>query len=100
MCSELQEILRDMPKGRLTGDLTEARLKQFPAIRREAKVRKYDQPFHSLRKSCARDWAQQHPQHVISRWLGHSSITVTDQYYLQTPESEYDRAAARSIFPE
>ena len=50
-------------------------------------------PIHSLRKSCILDWADRHPAHVVKEWAGHADLNTTDSYYLQVPESEYERAA-------
>jgi hypothetical protein len=34
---------------------------------------------------------------VLKEWAGHSSLDVTDKYYLQVSESEYKRAVERSF---
>ena len=99
ICPELRKILSKAPKGRLVGDLTNGKIrKQFPLILRKARVKPYDKPFQSMRKSCIRDWSMKHPVHVVRQWSGHSSLDVMDKYYLQVPGSEYDRAAKESLF--
>ena len=43
--------------------------------------------FHNMRASCATDWAEALPAHVValreSSWLGHSPL-VAAKHYLQT----------------
>jgi integrase len=64
----------------------------------KAGVVPYSRPYHSLRKSCARDWAERYPAHVVKEWMGHSSFDTTDKYYLQVPESEYMRASDNNFW--
>ncbi len=58
----------------------------------------YSKPFHTLRKCCETDWAQQYPQHAVSEWIGHD-ITVSASHYLKVPEELYraPRAQAQSV---
>ena len=67
--------------------------RDFGVICKRAGVLRYAKPIHSLRKSCIRDWADRHPAHVVKEWAGHTDLNTTDTYYLQVPESEYERAA-------
>ena len=100
ICPELREILSRAPEGTLVGDVTNGKIrKQFPRILRKARVKPYAKPFQSLRRSCITDWSMKHPSHVVRQWSGHGSLVVMDKYYLQTPESEYDRAADEELFP-
>ena len=100
ICPELRKVLAKAPKGRLVGDLTNGKIrKQWPKILKKARVKTYAKPFQSLRKSCIRDWSMKHPSHVVRQWSGHGSLEVMDKYYLQTPASEYDRAAKEKLLP-
>ncbi len=67
--------------------------KPFDRLCKRVGVQPWSRPFHTLRKTRATRWAREFPQHVVSAWLGHSSITTTDRYYLQVSEIEFDRAA-------
>jgi integrase len=55
-----------------------------------AGVALYAKPFHTLRKNCETDWAQEYPQHVVSEWIGHD-ISVSAEHYLRVPEELYVR---------
>jgi hypothetical protein len=72
--------------------------RNFQVLCRRAGVVKYSKPFHTLRKSCIRDWAENYPALVVKEWPGHSSPDVTDKYYLQVPESEYDRPSNTGLW--
>ncbi len=102
ICPELRQLLKGRPKGKLVGSLQNSKRldNQYTEILCAAKVKPYPGPFQSLRKSCIRDWAQRFPLHVVKEWSGHASIVTMDQYYLQVPPGEYDRAASTSIFPK
>jgi len=39
--------------------------------------------FQNLRASCATDWVQRYPSHVVAKWLGHSP-KVAAQHYLMS----------------
>ena len=67
--------------------------RDFGLICKRAGVLHHAKPIHNLRKSCIRDWADRHPAHVVKEWAGHGDLNTTDTYYLQVPESEYERAA-------
>lgn len=58
-----------------------------------AGVPRYSKPFHTLRKNCITDWAQDFPMHVVKEWAGHSSLVTTDEYYLKVSPAEYKSAA-------
>ena len=47
--------------------------------------------FHDLRHTCASLWFEAGiPLAVISRWLGHASVAVTDQVYVHLrPDDDY-----------
>ncbi|MBD3263454.1 tyrosine-type recombinase/integrase [Candidatus Woesearchaeota archaeon] len=59
-----------------------------------AGLRVWAKPFHTLRKSCATDWAKQYPQHAVSEWLGHS-MQVAQDHYLKVTEQLYDQATGK-----
>ncbi len=48
--------------------------------------------FHNLRASCACDWVEVFPNHVVAGWLGHSPL-IAAQHYLQTRDAHFDLAA-------
>jgi integrase len=48
--------------------------------------------FHNLRASCATDWAEAFPSHVVAKWLGHSPL-IAAKHYLQTRDAHFDLAA-------
>jgi integrase len=72
--------------------------RDFHVLRSRAGVAKYSKPFHSLRKSCAQDWAMHTPPHVLHEWMGHTKFETTMRYYLKVPESEYKRIAETYFF--
>jgi len=48
--------------------------------------------FHIMRASCATDWVERFPAHVVAGWLGHSPM-IAAQHYLQTRDAHFDLAA-------
>ena len=86
VCPELRKILKG-PRADWLGPLTEAKLKSYPAILDKAKVKPYDKPFHSLRKSCAQDWAARNTLHVVREgikcWASGGTADAGD---LKSPE--------------
>ncbi len=50
--------------------------------------------FHNLRASCACDWVERFPAHVVAGWLGHSPL-IAAQHYLQTRDAHFDMAAGK-----
>ena len=48
--------------------------------------------FQNLRASCASDWVERFPNHVVAGWLGHSPM-VAATHYLQTRDAHFDLAA-------
>lgn len=66
MFRELQKILKEAePKAAKLANPC----RDFKVLCRRAGVKAYSKPFHSLRKSCARDWAAKFPAHVVREWL-------------------------------
>ncbi len=51
--------------------------------------------FHNMRASCATDWAEALPAHVVAEtgasWLGHSPL-VAAKHYLQTRDAHFEVA--------
>ncbi|MBK1968437.1 site-specific integrase [Brevundimonas diminuta] len=37
---------------------------------------------HSLRHTCLTRLARKHPMHMVSKWAGHSSVTITESFYV------------------
>ena len=97
LCRELQKILKEAaPKPVKLANPN----RDFKVFCNRAGVEPYSKPFHSLRKSCARDWAARFPSHIVREWMGHTSLETTDRYYLQVPPGEYTRAARIDLLPK
>jgi len=45
--------------------------------------------FQNLRASCATDWVEKYPAHVVAKWLGHSP-KVAATHYLQAREHHFE----------
>lgn len=48
--------------------------------------------FHNLRASCATDWCDTFPGHVVAGWLGHSPL-ISAKHYLTTKDAHFNLAA-------
>ena len=48
--------------------------------------------FQNMRASCATDWCERFPNHVVAGWLGHSPL-IAAQHYLQTRDAHFELAA-------
>jgi integrase len=49
--------------------------------------------WQTLRQSCEKHWAMDHPQYAVSQWLGHS-IAVSGKHYANAvPDELFDRVA-------
>lgn len=57
-----------------------------------AGVKPYPRAFHNMRASCATDWVERFPAHVVAGWLGHSPL-IAATHYLQTRDVHFDLAA-------
>ena len=44
-----------------------------------------------MRASCATDWVERFPAHVVAGWLGHSPL-IAARHYLQTRDAHFDMA--------
>ncbi len=107
ICPELQALLLEAYNAAETGSEKVVSgvnvnnlWRDFQVLFRRSDVKKYSKPFHTLRKSCITHWAVSYPAHVVKEWADHSSLETTDRYYLQVPESEYNRAATNKFWPE
>jgi integrase len=64
----------------------------FARALKAAKVDPWPKLFQTLRSSCEVEWAQVHPQYVVSKWMGHG-IQVSGRHYAHTvPDEQYERA--------
>ena len=63
----------------------------FRRIIARAGLKPWPRLFHNLRASCATDWVERFPAHVVAGWLGHSPL-VAARYYLQTRDAHFDLA--------
>ncbi len=98
---ELRVILQDLYDGTEEGvipvvpRLHDPRLNmrtQFERIIVKASVQPWPRLFHNMRASCATDWVERFPAHVVAGWLGHSPL-IAAQHYLQTRDAHFDLAA-------
>ena len=64
----------------------------FQKIIARAGVKPWPRLFHNMRASCATDWVERFPAHVVAGWLGHSPM-IAAQHYLQTRDAHFDLAA-------
>ncbi len=65
---------------------------QFGRIIAKAGEKPWPRLFHNMRASCATDWVERFPAHVVAGWLGHSPM-IAAQHYLQTRDAHFDLAA-------
>lgn len=63
----------------------------FGKIIARAGLKPWPRLFHNLRASCACDWVEDVPAHVVAGWLGHSP-TIAARHYLQTRDAHFDLA--------
>ncbi len=64
----------------------------FEKITQRAGLTAWPRLFQNLRASCATDWAERFPAHVVAGWLGHSPA-VAARHYLTTRDAHFDLAA-------
>lgn len=64
----------------------------FQRIIERAGCKPWPRLFHNLRASCATDWVERFPAHVVAGWLGHSPM-IAASHYLQTRDAHFDMAA-------
>ena len=56
-----------------------------------AGVKPWPRLFQNMRASCATDWVERFPAHVVAGWLGHSPL-IAAQHYLQTRDAHFELA--------
>lgn len=64
----------------------------FRKIIAKAGVKPWPRLFHNMRASCATDWVERFPAHVVAGWLGHSPL-IAARHYLQTRDAHFNLAA-------
>jgi len=64
----------------------------FGKIIAKAGVKPWPRLFHNMRASCATDWVERFPAHVVAGWLGHSPL-IAARHYLQTRDAHFNMAA-------
>jgi integrase len=99
---ELRPILQDLfdraevgveavvPRLRNKGTATNLRT-TFGKIIAKAGVKPWPRLFHNMRASCATDWVERFPAHVVAGWLGHSPL-IAARHYLQTRDAHFEMA--------
>ncbi len=60
-------------------------------IIQRAGLTSWDDLFQALRRSAETDFARTHPQHAVSKWIGHS-MAVSERHYLQVTDDLLDTA--------
>jgi integrase len=98
ICPRLMRLIRERYEAMEVGEERLVTIKGAGARRRkvvsilgQAKVDPWDDTWQTLRRSCEIEWAADHPQGAVSKWIGHS-ITVSGRLYLNhVPDHLYDR---------
>ena len=62
-------------------------------IIKRAGLAPWDDLFQTLRRSAETDFARNHPQHAVSKWIGHS-MAVSERHYLQVTDDLIDAATS------
>ena len=62
---------------------------RIPKIITRAGHKPWPRLFQNLRASCATDWVERYPNHVVAKWLGHSPM-IAATHYLQTRERHFE----------
>lgn len=68
-------------------------------IIKDAGLKAWPKPLHSLRKWRATTWRNTYPEHVVDAWLGHS-LAVARQHYASVPESCYESGRSATNAPQ
>ena len=106
--AELQPILQDLFDQAETGTeaviprLSDASMNlrtTFTKIVAKAGVKPWPRLFHNMRASCAMDWVERFPSHVVAGWLGHSPL-IAAQHYLHTRDFHFDLATGKFDAPK
>ncbi len=93
----LESAYEEAPEGtvhcvcRYQGNGTNLR-SQFHRLLMAAGIVPWPKTFVNLRASCRTDLQEKFPDHVVNKWLGHSS-RVAERHYLQTTDAHWERAA-------
>ena len=102
ICPELRSILAEAYEQAAAGDklilpraLTGASNLRttFTKIITRAGHKPWPRLFLNLRASCATDWVERYPNHVVAKWLGHSPM-IAATHYLQTRERHFEDVVA------
>ena len=64
---------------------------QFEKISGRAGATTWPRLFHNLRGSCATDWCERFPAHVVAGWLGHSPL-IAARHYTTTRDHHFELA--------
>lgn len=100
---ELEPILQDLYDQAKEGDepvvprLRDPKVNlrtQFERLIARAGLKPWPRLFHAMRASCACDWVERFPGHVVAGWLGHSPL-IAARHYLQTRDVHFDMATGR-----
>lgn len=67
----------------------------FGKIIARAGVTPWPRLFHNMRASCATDWVERFPAHVVAGWLGHSPL-IAARHYLQTRDAHFELATGHA----
>jgi len=98
ICPELREILAEAHEQAADGEklilpraLTGASNLRttFTKIITRAGHEPWPRLFQNLRASCATDWVEKYPNHVVAKWLGHSPM-IAATHYLQARERHFE----------
>jgi hypothetical protein len=102
LCPELFEILAEAYEQAVEGEklilpraITEASNLRttFTKIITRAGHEPWPRLFQNLRASCATDWVEKYPNHVVAKWLGHSPM-IAATHYLQARERHFEDVVA------
>jgi len=98
ICPELRDILAEAYEQAADGEklilpraLTGASNLRttFTKIITRAGREPWPRLFQNLRASCATDWVEKYPNHVVAKWLGHSPM-IAATHYLQAREHHFE----------
>ena len=98
ICPELRSILAEAYEQAADGEklilpraLTGASNLRttFTKIITRAGFKPWPRLFQNLRASCATDWVERYPNHVVAKWLGHSPM-IAATHYLQARERHFE----------
>ena len=71
----------------------------FLKIITRAGVKPWPRLFQNMRASCATDWVERHPAHIVAAWLGHSPL-IAAKHYLHVRDVHFDLAAGIEARPK